>query len=81
MIHVHRLNDAPLWVSADQVEFLEATPDTVISLLSGRKVIVKESVDDVVDRIVAYKRKFHLPPDALVDKRGKEIYAPPVDGR
>lgn len=81
MIQVHRLNNLPLWISADQVEFLEATPDTVVSLMSGRKVVVTESVDEVVEKIVAYKRKFHLPPEALVDKRGKEIYRPPVDDR
>ncbi len=78
MIYVHRLNDVGLWISADQIEFLESTPDTVVSLLSGRKVIVTESVDEVVAKIVAYKRKFYLPPDALVDKQGKEIYAPPA---
>lgn len=61
MIKVTRLNNAEFVVNADQIEFIEATPDTVISLLSGKKIVVKESVDEVIAKIVAYRRSFGCP--------------------
>jgi flagellar protein FlbD len=39
------------------IEFVEATPDTVITLISGKKIVVREGVEEVIDSIVAYKRR------------------------
>ena len=57
MIPVSRLNNEPFYVNPDCIEFIEETPDTVISLESGRKIVVTESADAVIERIVAYRRK------------------------
>ena len=49
-------------VNADLIESVEPTPDTVITLVSGNKLIVRESMDDIQTRIVEFKRKIYGPP-------------------
>jgi flagellar protein FlbD len=53
MIELHRLgaHGEPLWLNPDLIATLEAHPDTVIALTSGTKVMVAESVDEVIDRV------------------------------
>ncbi len=58
MIKITRLNGSTLVVNSDMIEFLEATPDTIITLTTGRKVIAKESVNELIDKVVEYKRRF-----------------------
>ena len=58
MIKITRLNDTVLVVNAEMIQFLEATPDTIVTLTDGRKLVAKESVDDVIEKIVEYKRQF-----------------------
>jgi flagellar protein FlbD len=48
-------------LNADLIEFVEGTPDTLISLTDGKKVMVKETVEEVVDCIIAYKRLLSEP--------------------
>jgi flagellar protein FlbD len=57
MIHVTRINRSPLVVNADLIEHIETTPDTVISLTSGQKYVVLESAEDVIERVVQYRRR------------------------
>ncbi len=61
MIKLTRLNDTEVVVNAEMIEFVEAIPDTIISLISGKKIMVAESVDVVVDRVVEYKRSCNQP--------------------
>jgi len=63
VIKVSRLrsHEAELVLNAELIETVEATPDTVITLTTGHKVIVQESVDEVIRLVVAYKRSFHQP--------------------
>ena len=56
MILVTRLDGTEVAVNADMVKFVEATPDTIITLSTEQKLLVQESVADVVERILAYKR-------------------------
>ncbi|MDI6823470.1 MAG: flagellar FlbD family protein [Bacillota bacterium] len=56
MIHVTRLNGQPMVLNAELIETVEATPDTVISLTTGRKVLVKESPEEVASRVMTYRR-------------------------
>lgn len=58
MIRVTRLNNHEIVVNADLVEFLESTPETIISMTTGRKVVIKESIDEVIERIGEYRRRF-----------------------
>ena len=59
MIKVTRLNNSELVVNTDMIEFIEAIPDTIISLSTGKKVMVKESIEEVVTRVQDYQRKIH----------------------
>lgn len=56
MIKVTKLNGSELVVNADLIEFVESTPDTLISLTTGRKIMVLEALDEVVERAVTYRR-------------------------
>ena len=56
MIKVTRLNDSLLVLNADLIEFVESSPDTIVSLTTGKKIMVKESVDDIIARVAAFKR-------------------------
>lgn len=56
MIMVTRLDGTALALNADMVKYVEATPDTIITLTTDQKILVQESVQDVIDRITAYKR-------------------------
>lgn len=57
MIYVTRLNGGEFIINADLIEFVEKTPDTVISLTTGKKIVVKESITEIVDKVIDYKRK------------------------
>lgn len=60
MIKVTRLNGEELVVNADLIEFIEATPDTVVSLTTSRKLVIKEDVDAIVQAVIKYKQAcFH----------------------
>jgi len=56
MIKLTRLNHAPLVLNSDLIEHVEVTPDTVITLTSGQKLMVLESADEVIERVVAFRR-------------------------
>lgn len=57
MINLTKINGQEITINCDLIEFIEATPDTVISLTTGKKLMVKEAVPLVIDKIVEYKRK------------------------
>lgn len=57
MIKVTRLDNRELVVNADLVEFVEATPETIISTTTGKKVVVRESVDEIIKRALEYRRR------------------------
>lgn len=59
MIKVTRLNREIVFVNADLIEYVETTPDTVISLTTGEKFMVLETPDQIVDLVVAYERRVH----------------------
>ncbi len=59
MIKVTRFDKSEFWINPHQIEFMEATPDTVISLISGRKVIIKEKIEDVLKEIIKYRNKLN----------------------
>ncbi|HEY8425799.1 MAG TPA: flagellar FlbD family protein [Limnochordales bacterium] len=61
IIRVHRLDGKEFVVNADLIETVESTPDTVLSLVSGRKLVVAESVEEIIERVVAFNRSRALP--------------------
>lgn len=56
MIKVTRLNDQLLVINADLIEFVEESPDTIITLTTGKKVMVKEDSETIIDKVTAFKR-------------------------
>lgn len=59
MIKVKRLNDKEFVVNSELILYIEETPDTVITLTNGQKIVVTDSVDEVIDKVVNYKAKTH----------------------
>jgi flagellar protein FlbD len=57
MIKVTRLNGKEFVLNAELIQFLEETPDTVVTLVNHEKLVVKESVDEVMNRVTEYQRK------------------------
>jgi len=56
MIQLTRLNNQPLVVNSDLIKFVEQAPDTVITLVTGEKIVVRENVPQILDRIVQFRR-------------------------
>lgn len=59
MIRVTRLNHTPVVLNSDLIEHIETTPDTVISLTTGQKLMVLESAEEIIDRVVSFRRSIH----------------------
>ena len=57
MIEVTKLNGSTVLVNSDLIESVAETPDTVISLVTGKKIIVKESRQEVKNLVVLYKKE------------------------
>ncbi len=57
MIEVTRMNDTKITVNAELIETVEETPDTVITLTTGKKFIVKESRQEIKNRVILYKKE------------------------
>ncbi len=56
IIKVYRFDGSELVVNADLIETVEATPDTVITLTTGKKIVVTDSVEVIIKRVVDYKQ-------------------------
>ncbi len=56
MIRVTKLNGEELVINDDLIEFVETTPDTIISLVDGKKIMVQESPDQIIERVAAFRK-------------------------
>lgn len=65
MISVTRLDGDELVVNAELIELVEARPDTHLTLVDGRNLIVQESPDEIVARVIAYRRAAYGPLSAI----------------
>jgi flagellar protein FlbD len=57
MIQLTRLNRRPLIVNSDLIEFIESAPDTVLTLVTGEKLVVLETADQIVEMILTFRRR------------------------
>lgn len=62
MVRLTRLDGTPMILNADLIRFIESLPDTYVTLTNGDRVIVRESVDAVMDRAVEYQQIKNLYP-------------------
>jgi flagellar protein FlbD len=62
MILLTRLNRAPLLLNSDLIDHIEASPDTVVSLLNGQKLLVLETPEEIVERVIQFRRSVMAKP-------------------
>lgn len=72
MIKVTKLNGEVFYVNPYEIEFIEETPDTVVSLKSGKKILVSEKADEVIDKMVEFYRLTNLLPRIRQDEAESE---------
>ncbi|HEV3199841.1 MAG TPA: flagellar FlbD family protein [Bryobacteraceae bacterium] len=61
MVRLTRLNHLPVVLNSDLIEHIEETPDTVITLTTGQILRVRETADQVIERVVEFRRRIHGP--------------------
>ncbi|MCE1254704.1 MAG: flagellar FlbD family protein [Anaerolineae bacterium] len=59
MILLTHFNGSQFYLNADIIQTVEATPDTVITLINNQKILVKEKSEKVVEKIITYQRMVH----------------------
>lgn len=59
MIKVSRLNNTEFMINCELIEFIEETPDTVITLTTGKKFVVKDSIDELLKKVIEYKNNIN----------------------
>ena len=57
MIPLTRLNHTPVVLNCDLIELIETSPDTVIRLVSGQRLVVLENPEDVIERVIDFRRR------------------------
>ncbi|MFB6344705.1 MAG: flagellar FlbD family protein [bacterium] len=65
MIESTRLDGTTFYVSPHQIEVIERTPDTVLCLVSGKRIIVEEPPEEIIDRIVEYRKRIGETPEIV----------------
>ena len=65
MIDLTRFNGTTFTVNSDLIEVIEETPDTVVTLTTGKKIIVKESRQQIKNLVLSYKRKIYIERETL----------------
>ena len=66
MIVVKKINGQEIVVNCDLIETIEFTPHAVLSLTTGEKVVLDETRDDLLKKIIEYKRAVHQRPEAML---------------
>ena len=59
MIKVTAFNDSIFYINAELIELVEQTPDTIITLTTEKKILVKENVEEIISRVIDYKRRIN----------------------
>ena len=68
MIPVTRLDGSPFIINGDLIETIESVPDTVVTLTSQKKLVVRESPKELIDGIVAFRRRIFAIGPQIVDR-------------
>ena len=70
MIQLTRLNNTRLAVNSDLIKYVEEAPDTVITLLSGEKLVVRETTEQVIERVRDFRRSVLIAPEPAASADG-----------
>ncbi|WP_321470700.1 flagellar FlbD family protein [uncultured Paludibaculum sp.] len=79
MIRLTRLNQEPIVINCDLIECVESTPDTVLKLTNGQRLMVRESLDEVVARVIEFRRA--IAADGSEGGRGVATSQPGGEGK
>jgi flagellar protein FlbD len=79
MIRLTRLNRAPLVLNSDLIEHIDVTPDTVITLTTGQILRVLETAEEVIRRIIEFRRQIFGPDGLPIGSVEEFDTAPAVD--
>ena len=60
MIDVTGMNQKRFTINDDHIEKIEEVPETLVTLVNGKKVIVKDTVDEIVEKVIDYKKKIYI---------------------
>ncbi len=60
MIRLTRLNGQEFLLNSELIKFMEETPDTVVTLISGERIVVSESIDAVVERVIDFGKRLRV---------------------
>jgi len=61
LIFVTRFDGKKIVVNGELIEMVENTPDTIITMTTGKKITIKEKIDEVVSLVKSYKKEINLP--------------------
>jgi len=86
MIELTKLNGSKLVINSDLIEFVEALPDSLITLTTGKKIMVQERIPEIISAVVDFRRLVSQPPEDLTARRphlldSKELLNAGGDGR
>ena len=71
MIRLTRINRVPLVLNADLIEHVETTPDTVIAMTNGQKFMVMESSDEVIEKVIEFRRALARLPEVVATRESQ----------
>lgn len=60
MIEVVRLDGKSYWVNPHMIESMETTPDLTLTMLSGKKIIIKDTPENLISKIISYRQKIGI---------------------
>ena len=82
MVQLTRLNRSPLVINSDLIEHIDVTPDTLIVLTTGQKILVLETAAEVVERVVGFRRTLlaGMPSQAACPRCAASLAVPEAAG-
>ena len=77
MIVLTRLNGHPVAINPDLVAWVEVTPDTTVTFVVGDKIVVKEDLDTMIQRVIDFRRAINRGPGTVTDITARLRSGPP----
>ncbi len=69
MINITKLNGKEITLNSDLIEYIESTPDTTITMTTGKKIIAKESINEIIEKIISYKQIINNSGKVIIDDK------------
>jgi flagellar protein FlbD len=80
MVELTRLHGQKIIINAELIEFIEETPDTLVVTTTGKKVMVQETISEIVQKVTEYRQRCLLNPQIMTKKEENIVeISPPVE--